>query len=422
MKPKIAIIQFPGSNTERETILACKRNDLDPIEFLWNEPIKSLSKFNGYIIVGGFSYEDRSRAGIIAALDPILNQIKIESEKEKPILGICNGAQILVESGLIPGIKNNLVSISLAENKRIKENKIIGIGYYNAWTYLKTTSSPYQCAFTQNFKSNKIIYIPLAHAEGRFIVKKRILNQLIINNQIPFRYSNKKGEIINEFPTNPNGSIYNIAAICNNKGNVMAIMPHPERTTNGDLIFKSMKSFITKNSYIEKRQLSVRPKKIKIKNYTPNPNWTSWVIDLIITDNEAKSIENTLNQIGCDVSISKKIVWEFYLKKNIHKTLSEIKETGEIYNSNKEYINKTPLKNYTNSFLIRKKEDMVCRAKLESLQNRFKIKKIANLKRGVLWNIKVNSGNIETVINKILNSNILFNPISYECYRINQSL
>ena len=77
MKPKIAIIQFPGSNTERETILACKRNDLDPIEFLWNEPIKSLSKFNGYIIVGGFSYEDRSRAGIIAALDPILNQIKI---------------------------------------------------------------------------------------------------------------------------------------------------------------------------------------------------------------------------------------------------------------------------------------------------------------------------------------------------------
>ena len=77
MKPKIAIIQFPGSNTERETILACQRNGLDPVEFLWNEPLELLKKFQGYIIVGGFSYQDRSRAGIIAALDPVIDQIKI---------------------------------------------------------------------------------------------------------------------------------------------------------------------------------------------------------------------------------------------------------------------------------------------------------------------------------------------------------
>ena len=101
----IGIIQFPGSNTERETIMACNRVGMNPIEFLWNENPKNLSNLNGYIIVGGFSYEDRSRAGVIAALEPIMKQLAIESNKNKPILGICNGAQILVESGLVPGFK-----------------------------------------------------------------------------------------------------------------------------------------------------------------------------------------------------------------------------------------------------------------------------------------------------------------------------
>ena len=84
----IAIIQFPGSNTERETIMACNRVDMESEEFLWNAPPSSLKNFSGYIIIGGFSYEDRSRAGIIAALDPIMNQIKKESSKGKPVLGL----------------------------------------------------------------------------------------------------------------------------------------------------------------------------------------------------------------------------------------------------------------------------------------------------------------------------------------------
>ena len=107
----IAIVQFPGSNTERETSMACKRVRLNPIDFLWNEKKASLSDFDGYIIIGGFSYEDRSRAGILAALDPIIEMIKLESEKGKPVLGICNGAQILVESGLVPGINLSLIHI-----------------------------------------------------------------------------------------------------------------------------------------------------------------------------------------------------------------------------------------------------------------------------------------------------------------------
>ena len=131
MKDTLAIIQFPGSNTERETFMACERTGIKAKEFLWNTPPRQLSKFSGYIIIGGFSYEDRSRAGIIAALDPIMNQVKTEASKGKPVLGICNGAQILVESGLVPGSNDNTTCVSLTDNKRIKGGRVVGIGYYN---------------------------------------------------------------------------------------------------------------------------------------------------------------------------------------------------------------------------------------------------------------------------------------------------
>src|SRR5438552_2166917 len=105
-------------------MLAVKRVGMEPVEFLWNEPKEKLQDLAGYIIVGGFSYEDRSRAGIIAALDPVMEEIKAQSERGKPVLGICNGAQILVEAGLVPGLEKHRLGMALAENKRVKDGKI----------------------------------------------------------------------------------------------------------------------------------------------------------------------------------------------------------------------------------------------------------------------------------------------------------
>ena len=119
MSFSIAIIQLPGSNTERETLMACRRVGLNPVEYLWNEPAAYLSDIDGCVIEGGFSYEDRSRSGVIAALDPIMKQVKIEAAKCKPVLGICNGAQILVESGLVPGLDDHRVGLALTDNKRV---------------------------------------------------------------------------------------------------------------------------------------------------------------------------------------------------------------------------------------------------------------------------------------------------------------
>src|SRR3990167_6110991 len=175
---RIAIVQFPGSNCERETMLAVKRAGMEPVEFLWNESREKLRQMDGFIIVGGFSYEDRSRAGIIAALDPIMHEIKAQSEMGKPILGICNGAQILVECGLVPGLENNKLGMVLAENKRIAHGKILGTGYYNAWIHMRLSDEYQRNAFTKHLTSKDILRVPMAHAEGRFAMSDALLQEI----------------------------------------------------------------------------------------------------------------------------------------------------------------------------------------------------------------------------------------------------
>ena len=419
MSASIAIIQFPGSNTERETLMACNRVGLNPVEFLWNEPAEKLSVFDGYVIVGGFAYEDRSRAGVIAALDPIMKQIKTEADKGKPVLGICNGAQILVESGLVPGLENHRVGIALTDNKRVKNNHCIGVGYYNTWANLQLTTPSDRCAFTRHLITGDWINVPLAHGEGRFIVPDELLEKMISNNQTVFRYCDDNGNILDEFPTNPNGSMHNLAAVCNVQGNVMAIMPHPERTEKGDAVFSSMKDFIENENPVSSYTLTFDRPHYEVANYETNGDSTEWVVDMIITDNEAASVQNALDHLGFDITLSRQTHWEISTDGDRKTILQKIDATGELYNSNKEFISKIKTAVNTASFIVQQKEDMLGRAKYETLTNRFEIDGITNIKRGVIWNVSINSGNFEGVLNDVLNTHILFNPLSHECYKIN---
>ncbi len=416
---KIAIIQFPGSNTERETLMACRRVGLNPVEFLWNESAETLSAFDGYIIVGGFAYEDRSRAGVIAALDPIMNQVKIEAAAGKPILGICNGAQILVESGLVPGLENHRVGVALTDNKRVKGGHVVGIGYYNTWANLQMSVSPERCAFTSHLKTGDFITIPLAHGEGRFIIPDELLKKMIANEQTVYRYCDDNGNVVDEFPTNPNGSMHNLAAVCNPAGNVMAMMPHPERTENGDSIFSSMKEFIELGNPVTDHSLSYDRRHYELKKYESDSDATEWIVDMIITDNEAASVEGALIKLGFDVDVTRQTHWEIGMNGNPNTILKKIDDSGELYNSNKEFISDVDGCKNMISFLVRQKEDVLSRAKFESLTKRFEIEGLRYIKRGVRWNLTVNGGNIDTVSQDILNTHILFNPLSHECYRIN---
>lgn len=250
-KPIIAVMYFPGNNCEEETRDRCLDVGMEAKIIRWNSK-ENLSNFDGFIIPGGFSYEDRIRSGVIAAKEKIMGKIRKEVGNGKPLLGICNGAQVLVETSLIPGLKDK-VEMALAPN----DNPLVS-GYYNSWVNIKSTNG--NCAYNQFYDNNEIIKVPVAHGEGRFTTKdKTLIKKLIKNKQIIFKYCDEKGKVVNKFPINPNGAVHNIAAISNKEGNVMAIMPHLERAsynwqvpnaiknnekTNAIKIFESMKNFI----------------------------------------------------------------------------------------------------------------------------------------------------------------------------------
>jgi phosphoribosylformylglycinamidine synthase subunit PurQ / glutaminase len=415
---RIAIIQFPGSNCERETALAVKRAGMTPVSFMWNEAEDTLHHCDGFIIVGGFSYEDRSRSGIIAALDPVMNVIKQQSALGKPVLGICNGAQILVESGMISGNDSSNVSIALAENKRVQQDKVLGTGFYNAWVDIKYTPSCKDNAFNHHMSSHNQFTIPIASAEGRFMMSEATLKSLHDAGQIVFQYCDKDGMQNDEFPTNPNGSIDNIAAISNPAGNVLAIMPHPERTTDGDALFLSMKDYINNGIKAHEAVVTPTPQTQSLPTYRKDDGSYDMVVSTIITDNHAVTVENTLRKIGIAVSVTRQVLWSIGCdsKSKLH----QIQASGVLHNEQKEFVDKTSSNQSRKSILVHAKNDWHGLDKLQQLNHHFKLKGIASIQHGILWHIQPDNADDEASIQKAMDSGIFFNPISHQGYDYEQ--
>ena len=218
---KFAVIVFPGSNCDKDAYYVVEKHLGLSVDFVWHKD-NNLDGYDCIIIPGGFSYGDYLRAGAVARFSNIMEEIKKASIKGKLIIGICNGFQILVESGLLPGalITNNSTSfISKNINLEVVNNESI---------------------FTSNYVKNEIISMPIAHKQGNYYANSELLAQLKDNNQIAFKYTN-----------NPNGSCDDIAGIFNDKKNILGMMPHPERAAenilgskDGIKIFESMISKI----------------------------------------------------------------------------------------------------------------------------------------------------------------------------------
>lgn len=426
---KIAIIQFPGSNCERETMLAVQRAGMEPVEVLWNSALSELSQYLGFIIVGGFSYEDRSRAGVIAALDPIMDALIEQNELGKPILGICNGAQILVEKGLVPGLKNYRLGAALAENIRIKNDQIQGGGYYNAWSFIRMSHNSctiQKSAFTRYLKSSDVLPIPVAHGEGRFVISSEILTEIQLNGQNVFQYCSHDGKIVNEFPMNPNGSIDNIAALSNKSGNVLAMMPHPERTTQCDIIFHSMREYI-RDETVHKiecmpkiEHLHYQPKQLDILSYPKIKSDFHFeiLVGSILIDNHAMSIESALGKKNIGAHIHRYIHWEIECDSN--EGFEKIKKSGVLFNEQKEYIldEKKIKKNDSEYILISPKTQIEGKKIQQILEKHFCISGIKTIAKNIVWEIAVNSSvDSNSCVNQILNSHILFNPYADTCYK-----
>jgi phosphoribosylformylglycinamidine synthase len=217
---RVAVVQFPGVNCERETRRALERVGLEADVFRWTRPPAELRSFQGYVLPGGFSYQDRVRAGALAAKDPLVEVLAEEAGRGKPVLGICNGAQVLVESGMVPGA--SAVELALARNRMPDRS-----GYFAAWVYVTIGASP--CLFTRGLEG-EVLPLPMAHGEGRFLSRDPgRVEALARGGQVPLRYATADGAPALGFPENPNGADAAAAGVCNALGNVLALMPHPER-------------------------------------------------------------------------------------------------------------------------------------------------------------------------------------------------
>lgn len=214
----VAIIQFPGTNCEYETLEACRFYGISAFIHRWNLDI-CLDDISGFILPGGFSYQDRVRAGVIASKLPIMDKVMTFANQGKPVLGICNGCQILAETGLLPSESN--FSLSMALSKNVYDEKYIG--FICDWVYLKAFNSQ-NSLFTKYFSDNDVIPMPINHGEGNFVFD---LDQVEFSKLSMFKYVDIDGRVLSK-PLN--GSYNSIAGISNGTGNVFAMMPHPERS------------------------------------------------------------------------------------------------------------------------------------------------------------------------------------------------
>lgn len=227
---KFGVVIFPGSNCDQDMIYVLRNIMEHEVVELWHKNT-DLQGVDAIVLPGGFSYGDYLRSGAIARYSPIMEKVIEFANNGGFVFGVCNGFQILCETGLLPGalLHNDNQKFICKNIYIVPDNNSSGV--------------------TTKLDKQKPLMIPIAHGEGRYFAKKEALQEMRQNDQILFRYCNEHGEIISE--ANPNGSVENIAGICNVNKNVIGMMPHPERgaddelgNTDGMLIFESMMLFL----------------------------------------------------------------------------------------------------------------------------------------------------------------------------------
>jgi phosphoribosylformylglycinamidine synthase len=219
---QVGVVEFPGTNCMRETLAALEAAGARASLVRWNDDPARWRDLDGFVLAGGFAYEDRVRAGVIASKMPLLDAIAAAVDAGKPVLGVCNGAQVLVESGLVPGIEPGRVEIALSRNAAPAWS-----GYYCDWVHLRCTSPRGLLAGCAD--PGPTLPMPVGHGEGCFTGDPEFFADLGRRGQIVLRYVQPDGSPARGFPHNPNASMQDAAGVCDPSGRVLALMPHPER-------------------------------------------------------------------------------------------------------------------------------------------------------------------------------------------------
>ena len=231
---KFGVVVFPGTWSDKDCFYVIDQVLHQPVEYIWHKDT-NLTGFDCIILPGGFSYGDYLRCGAIAKFSPVMKSVEAFANAGGLVYGICNGFQILCESGLLPGV--------LIRNDHLQ--------FRCEWTNLRIENS--DSPFTSKAETGQVISVPISHGEGNYFADGATLDEIEKNDQVIFRYSSPEGCI--DMDNNPNGSLNNIAGITNTEGNVLGMMPHPERccdpllgSTDGEVIFRSISDTLSMRS------------------------------------------------------------------------------------------------------------------------------------------------------------------------------
>ena len=231
---KFGVVVFPGTWSDKDCFYVIDQVLHQPVEYIWHKDT-NLTGFDCIILPGGFSYGDYLRCGAIAKFSPVMKSVEAFAKAGGLVYGICNGFQILCESGLLPGV--------LIRNDHLQ--------FRCEWTNLRIENS--DSPFTSKAETGQVISVPISHGEGNYFADGATLDEIEKNDQVIFRYSSPEGCI--DMDNNPNGSLNNIAGITNREGNVLGMMPHPERccdpllgSTDGEVIFRSISDTLSMRS------------------------------------------------------------------------------------------------------------------------------------------------------------------------------
>jgi phosphoribosylformylglycinamidine synthase len=230
---KVGVVTFPGSNGDYDSYAAIKHVLLEDVEFLWHKSSDLLGS-DLIILPGGFAYGDYLRAGAIARFSPIMDSVIRFANSGGLVIGFCNGFQVLTECGLLPG--------ALVRNT--------GLRFRGEFIHIKVENTG--TAFTNAYELNDVLKVPIAHGEGNYYNFNGDVKKLEYDSRVVFRYCDSSGQVTKE--SNPNGSVNNIAGIINREGNILGMMPHPERAVekiigsdDGLKVFESVRSFLNAN-------------------------------------------------------------------------------------------------------------------------------------------------------------------------------
>lgn len=218
---RVGILVFPGTNSEDETKRACEAVGLQTELVHWRTPVEDVRRYDALVLPGGFAYEDRVRGGAIAAHDPLVGVVREAAAAGKPVLGICNGAQVLLEAGLVPGLDAaSGPQAGFARNAP-------GGRFVSRRVQLKLVAPPQRCVFTAHLKPGSLMPAWASHGEGRLAASQHVLERIVAGDHVVFTYADERGDATEAAV--PNGSALAAAGLTNVAGNVLAVMPHPER-------------------------------------------------------------------------------------------------------------------------------------------------------------------------------------------------